>query len=142
MNQEIVEKLIIPRYQKLLGNEPLKMKIENFLTESEKNVKIFPYADVYVITEFSNSEDTQRYFEPLKPSVEYLLKQIKRDIMDKKISHSDSTSFLIDLLALSSCSHIYLNFLKNNSILKDFLGENLCINRSEVVKKVLLIQNL
>ncbi|WP_228378399.1 hypothetical protein [Chryseobacterium sp. CCH4-E10] len=137
-----MEKLIIPRYQKLLGNEPLKMKIENFLTESEKNVKIFPYADVYVITEFSNSEDTQRYFEPLKPSVEYLLKQIKRDIMDKKISHSDSTSFLIDLLALSSCSHIYLNFLKNNSILKDFLGENLCINRSEVVKKVLLIQNL
>lgn len=142
VNQEIVEKLIIPRYQKLFDNEHLKIKIDNFLIESEKSLKDFPYADVYIMTEFAENEYIRNYFDSVKPSIEYLMNQIKTAISEKKICYSDPKRFLMDLLALSSYSQIYLNFIKTNNILADLIEEDGTIDRNETIRKILLLQYL
>lgn len=142
VKKEIVEKLIIPRYQNLFDEKPLKVKIENFLEESEKNLQAFPFADVYIMTEFTESEYIRNYFDSIKPSIETLLDQIKNAITKKQICHSDPLRFLIDLLALSSYTHIYLNFVKTTNLLKSEIEENLVKERHDCIRQILLFQNL
>ncbi|GAA4160827.1 hypothetical protein GCM10022217_25510 [Chryseobacterium ginsenosidimutans] len=142
VNQEIVEKLVIPRYHKLFDNEHLKIKIENFLTASESSLTNYPYVDIYVMTEFAENEYIRNYFDSVKPSLELLLNQITRAITEKKICHSDPIRFLMDLLALSSYSHICLNFVETNNILPGVRKENLFMERNETILKILLLQYL
>ncbi|MBD3903305.1 TetR/AcrR family transcriptional regulator [Chryseobacterium sp. Ch-15] len=142
VKKEIVDKLIIPRYQKLFDEKPLKVKIENFLAESEKNLQAFPFADIYIMTEFAESEYIRNYFESIRPSIEALLSQIRNAIIKKQICNCDPVQFLIDLLALSSYSHLYLNFVKTNKILTSDIEEGLVLERHESIRKIILFQNL
>lgn len=142
VNQEIVEKIITPRYQKLFDHEHLKIKIENFLTESEKSSIKFPYADIYIMTEFAKDENIRNYFYSIKPSMENLLIQINNATVEKNIVYSDALFFLLDLLTLSSYSLIYLNFLKTNNILPSLEGKDLFLDRNEMIRKILTVQDL
>ena len=142
VNQEIIEKIVTPRYQKLFDNKDLKIKIENFLAESEKSLKTYPYVDVYVMTEFADNENIRKYFDSIKPSIEILLNQITKAIAEKKICHADPIRFLMDLLALSSYSHVYLNFVRTNNLLPIARTENLFADRNETIRKILLLQHL
>lgn len=138
VNQEIVENIIIPRYQLLIGSEPLEIKVENFLAESEKNCQIFPYIDVYSLSGITTIESIRKYFITWKDSINRLLEEIKLAIDQKKIIHSDPLQFLVDLFSLSSYSHIYWNFLLVNSkIMGQTMKENCSAHRSETIRKML-----
>lgn len=138
VDQEIVENIIIPRYQILMGSEPLEIKVENFLAESEKNCQTFPYVDIYTISEFATSESIRQYFMTVQASLKKLLEEIRLAISNNKILHSDPVQFLVDLFSLSSYSHIYFNFIKvNNDFFVQAMKENLASSRSETVKKIL-----
>lgn len=139
VSQDIIEKLVIPRYQKLFGEEPLQIKIENFLIESEKMLKTFPYVDIYMMTGFAENENIRNYFDSIKPSIELLMSQIRNAITDKKIFHSDPILFLMDLFALSSYSHVQMNFIRSNNLMTGFGEEYKSLKRKETIRKILLL---
>ncbi len=139
VDAEIVERLLIPRYQKLFGAAPLRLKIEQFLEEFERTTKVYPYVDVYSVTEFTNSAAIRNYFLSINPAIQHLLSEITLAIQDNTLRCSDPVVFLVDLFSLSTYSSICIDFVKKNSdLLGVDIGENFAGNRIESIKKLIL----
>ncbi|MGD1318546.1 TetR/AcrR family transcriptional regulator [Chryseobacterium sp. 2R14A] len=113
VTKEILNTLVQPRYETLVCQDDLKSKILNFLEESDKICRLYPYIDVFLMVRLKVSHDLQKYFQDMLESFKDLISEVQEAIDRKEINYPDAQVFLSDLFSLSSFSYIFSNFFRN-----------------------------
>ncbi|MDQ0064223.1 TetR/AcrR family transcriptional regulator [Chryseobacterium lathyri] len=120
---EIVEDLLRPKYQILFTDYPFKQKILNFIEHAEKVSEIYPYLDIFLVSQCKIYKNLQQYIDSTKESFGMFVKEICEAVTKEEISNQDPSNFIIDLLAISNYSSIYYDFIKKNDLGKIFNSE-------------------
>lgn len=113
VTKEILNTLVQPRYETLICEDDLKSKILNFLEESDKICRLYPYIDVFLMVRLKVSHDLQKYFQDMLESFKDLISEVQEAIDRKEINYPDAQVFLSDLFSLSSFSYIFSNFFRS-----------------------------
>ncbi len=113
VTKEILSTLVQPRYETLICQDDLKSKILNFLEESDKICRLYPYIDVFLMVRLKVSHDLQKYFQDVLESFKDLISEVQEAIDRKEINYPDAQVFLSDLFSLSSFSYIFSNFFRS-----------------------------
>lgn len=113
VTKEILNTLVQPRYETLICQDDLKSKILNFLEESDKICRLYPYIDVFLMVRLKVSQDLQKYFQDVLESFKDLISEVQEAIDRKEINYPDAQVFLSDLFSLSSFSYIFSNFFRS-----------------------------
>lgn len=113
VTKEILKTLVQPRYETLICQDDLKSKILNFLEESDKICRLYPYIDVFLMVRLKVSHDLQKYFQDVLESFKDLISEVQEAIDRKEINYPDAQVFLSDLFSLSSFSYIFSNFFRS-----------------------------
>lgn len=131
VTKEILNTLVQPRYETLICQDDLKSKILNFLEESDKICRLYPYIDVFLMVRLKVSHDLQKYFQDVLESFKDLISEVQEAIDRKEINYPDAQVFLSDLFSLSSFSYIFSNFFRSldlpvhrKSIFDDYKTKN------------------
>ncbi|MFC3158328.1 DNA-binding transcriptional regulator, AcrR family [Chryseobacterium arachidis] len=142
VTKEILNILVQPRYETLISKDNLKSKILNFLEESDKICRLYPYIDVFLMVRLKVSNDLQKYFQDVLDSFKDLISEVQEAIDRKEVNYPDAQVFLSDLFSLSSFSYIFSNFFRSldlpvhrKSIFDD------CKNKNERILDILFGRN-
>lgn len=139
---EILTQLVLPRYETLICKQNLKSKILNFLEESDKICKKYPYIDVFLMVRHNASHDLQNFFQNIMESFRNLISEVQEAIDREEIRYPDAQLFLSDLFSLSSFSYVFANFFCTLDIpLHRKYGFNDCKNKNGRILDILFNKN-
>ena len=114
VDKEIISNIVVPKYSVLLAEDSLLGKIDKYINQSEVTSKLFPFLDVYIMSQYENNLIFQDYFKSIAGTYKDLLSQIQLCIEERKLNYLTPDCFLADLFTLTNCSFIYSKFFTSN----------------------------
>ncbi|WPO84174.1 TetR/AcrR family transcriptional regulator [Chryseobacterium sp. JJR-5R] len=113
VTNEILVKMVAPRYDLLFASDSLKRKIMLFIEESERVCRSYPYVDIFIMIRYPDSTSLQSFFDRTLTGFHELTAEVQAAIDQKNLRYQEVEHFFADLFSLSSFSYIFLNFYEN-----------------------------